>query len=54
MEKKDHEYCLRCGKKLKNPQAREIGYGAICYKKMKTECARKLFAAPSICLYAEK
>ena len=42
MEQKDHEFCLRCGRKLKNPIAREKGYGAICEKKMKAS-ARKLF-----------
>lgn len=40
---KDHEFCLRCGRKLKNPKAREIGYGAVCEKKLKTESSKKLF-----------
>ena len=39
---KDHEYCLRCGRKLKNPSAREKGYGAICERKMKVNNS-KLF-----------
>ena len=43
MEKKDHEFCLRCGRKLKNPTAREKGYGAICEKKMRIIDIRKLF-----------
>lgn len=43
MEKKEHEFCLRCGRKLKNPIAREKGYGAICEKKMKIVDTRKLF-----------
>lgn len=43
MEKKDHEYCLRCGRKLKNQKARESGYGAVCIKKMKVDNTRKLF-----------
>ena len=34
---KDHEYCLRCGRKLKDKDARKIGYGKTCYKKMQTE-----------------
>ena len=34
---KEHEYCLRCGRKLKNPDARILGYGIICYKKQRTE-----------------
>ena len=41
--KKDHEFCLRCGRRLRNPQTREIGYGAICYKKIQTEKSRQLF-----------
>ena len=32
----EHEYCLRCGRKLKNPIARQKGYGAVCEKKLKT------------------
>jgi len=40
---KEYEYCLRCGRKLKNPDARKIGYGKICKEKMKTEQSRKLF-----------
>ena len=41
--KKDHEFCLRCGRKLKNPVAREKGYGAICEKKMLTLDRKRLF-----------
>lgn len=37
MKIKEHEYCLRCGRKLKNPKAREIGYGKICFQKVKAE-----------------
>lgn len=47
MEKKDHEYCLRCGRKLKNPQARERGYGVICIKKLKTDSCQRLFGKAS-------
>jgi len=43
MEKKDHEYCLRCGRKLKNPTAREKGYGMVCEKKMQIDNVRRLF-----------
>ena len=42
IEKKEHEICLRCGRKLKNPDARKLGYGAVCYKKMQTS-GKKLF-----------
>lgn len=45
MEKKEHEFCLRCGRRLKNPQARELGYGAICYKKQNSELSHRLFEA---------
>lgn len=34
MKPKEHEHCLRCGRKLKNPDARTLGYGAVCFKKM--------------------
>ena len=40
---KDHEYCLRCGRKLKNPIARQRGYGTVCEKKMRIAEARRLF-----------
>lgn len=43
MNKKEHEFCLRCGRKLKNPIAREKGYGVICEKKMRVVNAQKLF-----------
>ena len=43
---KEHDFCLRCGRKLKNPHAREIGYGAVCEKKQKSEGAARLFCQP--------
>ena len=43
MEKKDHEFCLRCGRKLKNPMAREKGYGVVCAKKMQIDMNNRLF-----------
>ena len=40
----DHEFCLRCGRKLKNPNARAIGYGAVCLRKIaKPEKSCQLF-----------
>ena len=48
-EKKDHEFCLRCGRKLKNPTAREKGYGIICEKKIKTERGHRLFENNKFC-----
>lgn len=38
---KEHEYCLRCGRKLKNQDARLLGYGTICYKKSRTDSTKK-------------
>ena len=40
---KEHEFCLRCGRRLRNPIARMKGYGAICEKKMKEKRNLKLF-----------
>ena len=40
---KDHEFCLRCGRKLKNPTARIKGYGAICERRLKSEQEGRLF-----------
>ena len=39
----DHEFCLRCGRRLKNPDRRRIGYGIVCEKKMKTKKKGGLF-----------
>lgn len=44
-ENKEHEFCLRCGRKLKNLKAREKGYGAVCERKMRHEKSRQLFTA---------
>ena len=43
IETKEHEYCLRCGRKLRSPHTRKIGYGFICEKKMRTEQKHRLF-----------
>ena len=40
---KEYSHCLRCGKKLKNPIARKIGYGPVCEQKMKIMDKRRLF-----------
>ena len=40
---KEYDHCLRCGRKLKNPEARKIGYGSTCLKKMQTTTTKKLF-----------
>ena len=31
----EHQYCLRCGRKLKTDEARAIGYGKVCLEKLK-------------------
>lgn len=41
--KKEYEYCLRCGRKLKNKEARIIGYGTVCERKMKVKHRKRLF-----------
>ena len=43
MIKKEYEYCLRCGRKLKNDKARKLGYGGICIKKINTQVRNRLF-----------
>lgn len=40
---KNNERCLRCGRKLKNPTAKMLGYGPICYAKIQSENQHKLF-----------
>ena len=42
-DEKEHEFCLRCGRKLKNKEARIIGYGTVCLKKMKQKQKCRLF-----------
>ena len=39
---KEHEFCKRCGRKLRNPEARKLGYGAVCFKKMQSS-GKRLF-----------
>lgn len=45
MENKEHEFCLRCGRKLKNPKTRILGLGPVCHRKslQEYEQSRKLF-----------
>lgn len=38
---KEYEHCLRCGRKLKNPEARLKGFGLVCEKKMQSERFKK-------------
>ena len=39
----EHEFCLRCGRRLKSPEARKIGYGTVCLKKLQHSTKNKLF-----------
>ena len=34
-EEKIYKICLRCGRKLKNEDARKRGFGKICFEKWK-------------------
>ena len=44
LEGKEHNYCLRCGRKLKNIENRILGYGPVCYEKIRQEhVSKKLF-----------
>lgn len=42
---KEYKYCLRCGRKLKTPEARTRGMGKICAEKSKHDTRRRLFDA---------
>jgi len=33
--------CRRCGRKLKNPESIELGFGSTCYKKFMAESTHK-------------
>ena len=35
--------CIRCGKVLKNPEAKERGYGAVCWQKHIRDSQNNLF-----------
>lgn len=37
MENKEYQFCLRCGRKLKNTEYRKIGMGKVCQEKSKTD-----------------
>lgn len=36
-------FCLRCGRRLKTPEAQERGYGEVCWNKHLTDNQTKLF-----------
>lgn len=40
----EYETCLRCGRKLKSPESKKLGFGKVCYEKWQHETdAKKLF-----------
>ena len=41
--KKEYQYCLRCGRKLKNPEYRKVGMGKVCQEKAKKYDHKPLF-----------
>ena len=43
VKQKEHEYCLRCGRKLKSPENRLRGMGLTCWKKSKKYGKHRLF-----------
>lgn len=42
-ERKRYSHCLRCGRRLKNHDAMLLGYGPVCYLKIKNESGNRLF-----------
>lgn len=39
-----YERCIRCGRKLKTDESKELGFGKVCWKKQQVETAsKKLF-----------
>lgn len=40
-EPEEHEYCKRCGRRLKSLESRMLGYGNTCYKRLSFYSMRK-------------
>ena len=36
----EYDKCGRCGRRLKNPESRRLGFGAVCYSKIQTRWER--------------
>ncbi len=51
---KEYKYCLRCRRPLKNPEARQRGFGDICWKKMQSSGKNKLFQITKTTLHTDK
>lgn len=43
MNMQEYKYCLRCGRKLKNPEYRKIGMGKTCQEKASKYKIKPLF-----------
>lgn len=37
MPEPEYDKCGRCGRRLKNPESRRLGFGAVCYSKVQTK-----------------
>ena len=37
----EHSVCLRCGRKLKSPKSRELGFGETCWRKQQEKKQNK-------------
>lgn len=48
MEQKEHEYCLRCGRKLKSLENRQRGMGKVCWEKSQQMSIQKPLFNPKI------
>ncbi len=50
----EYIYCRRCGRRLKSPQSKILGYGTNCYKKVNA-CRKKIsILDKSYILYGER
>lgn len=52
--KDEYEKCLRCGRKLKTPFARTIGYGKVCWEKYNSEDSKDLFPVNELAKAGDK
>lgn len=43
MDDEDIKYCKRCHRKLKGEKSRQLGYGVICFNKIKNKKSIYLF-----------
>ena len=43
MSKDTDKFCRRCGRKLKDENSKKLGYGKVCYAKIKKQNCEFLF-----------